>query len=409
MDFAKVNMLIIQKFGGTSIANPERIKNVAKRVARNSGENQVVVVVSALGDTTDTLIELAHQITKEPSLREMDMLISVGEQVSASLLSMALHQEGRNAISLCASQVQILTDSTYGKARIQKIETKRLKKELAKGNIVIVTGFQGITEDGDVTTLGRGGSDLTAIALAGVLKADMCEIYTDVEGVFTADPRVVPLAKKIEKLSYEEMLEMASLGAGVMQTRAVELAKKYGVCFQVRSSLTEEKGTIICEEVADMERLLVSGITTDPNEAKITVVGLSDQPGIAGKVFSALSEKEINVDMIIQSSAGEKRKNISFTVDKVDLAEALSAIETLRNQIEIGSVVSDCDMAKVSVVGVGMMSQPGVAAKMFSCLADKGINIDMISTSEIKISCVVARDKMEESAVALHSAFGLDK
>ncbi|MFH0775795.1 MAG: aspartate kinase [bacterium] len=402
-------MLIIQKFGGTSIANPERIKNVAKRVARNSGENQVVVVVSALGDTTDTLIELAHQITKEPSLREMDMLISVGEQVSASLLSMALHQEGRNAISLCASQVQILTDSTYGKARIQKIETKRLKKELAKGNIVIVTGFQGITEDGDVTTLGRGGSDLTAIALAGVLKADMCEIYTDVEGVFTADPRVVPLAKKIEKLSYEEMLEMASLGAGVMQTRAVELAKKYGVCFQVRSSLTEEKGTIICEEVTEMEKLLVSGITTDPNEAKITVVGLSDQPGIAGKVFSALSEKEINVDMIIQSSAGEKRKNISFTVDKVDLAEALSAIETLRNQIEIGSVVSDCDMAKVSVVGVGMMSQPGVAAKMFSCLADKGINIDMISTSEIKISCVVARDKMEESAVALHSAFGLDK
>ena len=391
------------------MANPERIKKVAKRVARSSGENQLVVVVSALGNTTDTLIELAHQITEDPSLREMDMLISVGEQVSASLLSMALHEEGKKAISLCAFQVQIRTDSTHTKARIQEIETKRIEKELAKGNIVIVTGFQGITEDGDVTTLGRGGSDLTAIALASVLKASDCEIYTDVEGVFTADPRVVPSAKKIERLFFDEMLEMASLGAGVMQTRAVELAKKYGVCFQVRSSLTEEKGTIICEEVACMEKLLVSGITMDPNEAKITVVGLSDQPGKAGKVFSALSEKEINVDMIIQSSAGEKKKNISFTVDKVDLQKALSSIETLRNQIEIEDVVSDENMAKVSVVGVGMMSQPGVAAKMFSVLADKGINIDMISTSEIKISCVITRDKMEEAAVALHSAFGLDK
>jgi aspartate kinase len=401
-------MLIVQKFGGSSVACPERIKNVAKRVAKNSERDQVVVVVSALGDTTDKLLELAHQITDDPSRREVDMLISTGEQVSAALLSMALHQEGRKAISLCASQVQILTDSVHTKARIQEIETKRIEQELAKGNIVIVAGFQGITEDNDITTLGRGGSDLTAIALASVLKASNCEIYTDVEGVFTADPRVVPSAKKIEKLTFDEMLEMASLGAGVMQTRAVELAKKHGVTFHVRSSLTETSGTIICEEVNNMEKLLVSGITMDPNEAKITVVGLSDQPGIAGKVFSRLAEKEINVDMIIQSSAGEKRKNISFTVAKDDLRKALSGIETLRSQIEIGSVVSDENMAKVSVVGVGMMSQPGVAAKMFSALADKGINIDMISTSEIKISCVIERAKMEEAAEALHSAFGLD-
>ncbi len=391
------------------MANPERIKNVARRVAKSSKENQLVVVVSALGDTTDKLIDLAHQITDMPSPREMDMLISTGEQVSAALLSMALHKEGKKAISLCASQVRILTDSTYGKARIQEINTKRIEKELAKGNIVIVAGFQGVTEDEDVTTLGRGGSDLTAIALSAVLKAERCEIYTDVEGVFTADPRIVPSAKKLNSLIFDEMLEMASLGAGVMQTRAVEFAKKHGVCFEVRSSLVETGGTIICKEVNDMEKLLVSGITTDPNEAKITVVGLSDQPGKAGKVFSALAEKEINVDMIIQSSAGEEKKNISFTVDKADLKKALSAIETLRDQIEIGSVISDCDMAKVSIVGVGMMSQPGVAAKMFSCLADKGINIDMISTSEIKISCVIEKAKMEEAATALHSAFGLDK
>ncbi|MDI6751356.1 MAG: aspartate kinase [bacterium] len=404
-------MLIVQKFGGSSVANPERIKNVAKRVAKRSEKDQLVVVVSALGDTTDKLIELAHQITDLPSGREMDMLISTGEQISASLLSMALHGERKNAVSLCASQAQILTDSSYGKARIQEINTKRIEKELQKGNIVIVAGFQGVTEDEDVTTLGRGGSDLTAIALAAVLKAERCEIYTDVEGVFTADPRIVPSAKKLNSLIFDEMLEMASLGAGVMQTRAVEFAKKHGVCFEVRSSLTEAPGTIICKdkEVNDMEKLLVSGITTDPNEAKITVVGLSDQPGIAGKVFSALAEKDINVDMIIQSSAGEEKKNISFTVDKVDLRKALSVIETLRDQIEIGSVISDCDMAKVSVIGVGMMSQPGVAAKMFSCLADKGINIDMISTSEIKISCVIEKAKMEEAAVSLHSAFGLDK
>lgn len=402
-------MLRVQKFGGSSMANPERIKNVAKRIAKSSEEGQIVVVVSALGDTTDKLIELAHQITDLPSERELDMLISTGEQISAALLSMALHQEGKKAISLSAFQVPILTDSTYTNARIKRIEAKRIKKELAKGNIVIVTGFQGITEDENITTLGRGGSDLTAIALASLLKASECEIYTDVEGVFTADPKVVPAARKIERLSYDEMLEMASLGAGVMQTRAVELAKRYGVSFQVRSSLVDAPGTIVSREVVGMEKLLISGITTDADEAKITVVGLADQPGIAAKLFSALAEKGINVDMIIQSSAGEEKKNISFTVAKADLKKALLSIDGIREEIEIEDVVFDEDIAKVSVVGVGMMSQPGVAAKMFSCLASKGINIDMISTSEIKISCVIKRAKMKEAAVALHSAFGLDQ
>lgn len=402
-------MLIVQKYGGSSLANPKRIKDVARRITKTKKKNnKLVVVVSAMGDTTDELIALSHQITKDPQMRELDMLISTGEQISAALLSMAIQEEGFKAISLSGFQVGILTDKTYTKARIKEIDTERINKELSEDKIVIITGFQGITSDEDITTLGRGGSDTTAVALASVLDADACEIYTDVDGVYTADPRIVPKAKKIDIISYEEMLEMASLGSVVLQTRAVEFAKKQGVVIHLRSSFNENVGTIICEEVIKMEEPIISGVITNPDCAKITICGIPDRPGTAAEIFEALAERAINVDIIVQSQSKDEKANISFTVDKADLSASLASIEKTKETLGVEQILFDENVSKVSIVGVGMRSHPGVAAKMFRLLSEKKINIDMISTSEIKISCIIEKNKMEEAARALHRGFGLD-
>lgn len=403
-------MLIVQKYGGSSLANIERIKDVARKIIEEKkGNKNIVVVVSAMGDTTDELITLSHQITENPNKRELDMLVSTGEQVSAALLSMAIQDKGFKAISLTGSQVGILTDKTYTKARIKEIDTGRINKELSEDKIVIVTGFQGITSDEDITTLGRGGSDTTAVALASVLNADACEIYTDVDGVYTADPRIVPKARRIDVISYEEMLEMASLGSSVLQTRAVEFAKKQGIVIHLRSSFNNDGGTIICEEVIKMEEPIISAITTNADCAKITICGIPDRPGTAAEVFQTLADAAINVDVIVQSQSPDKKANISFTVDRADLPLSLASIEKTKETLSYDQILSDPNVAKVSIVGVGMRSHPGVAAKMFRILAEKGINIDMISTSEIKISCIIEKSKMEEAANALHKGFGLNK
>lgn len=402
-------MLIVQKYGGSSLADPKRIKEVARRIIETKKKNNsLVIVVSAMGDTTDELIALANQITKNHPMRELDMLISTGEQISAALLSMAIQDEGFKAISLNGFQVGILTDETFTKARIKKIDTGRINKELLEDKIVIITGFQGITSDEDITTLGRGGSDTTAVALASILNADGCEIYTDVDGVYTADPRIVPKAKKIDVISYEEMLEMASLGSVVLQTRAVEFAKKQGIVIHLRSSFNNNPGTIICEEVMTMEEPIISGVTTNPNCAKITICGIPDRPGTAAEIFQALADASINVDIIVQSQSPDKKANISFTVDKVDLSASLASVEKTKETLGAERILSDENIAKVSIVGVGMRSHPGVAAKMFKLLSEKKINIDMISTSEIKISCIIEKNKMEEAARALHTGFELD-
>ncbi|MEW6621313.1 MAG: aspartate kinase [bacterium] len=402
--------ITVRKYGGSSVATPERIKKVAEQIVRaKKTEHQIVVVVSALGDTTDDLIELAHQITTLPDEREMDMLLSTGEQISCALMSIALTSMGCPAVSLNAQQVEILTDKAYTKAKIQKVSTERILKELKSGKIVVVAGFQGITEEGDITTLGRGGSDTTAVALAAVLDADVCEIFTDVEGVYTADPRIVPDARKIELISYEEMLELASAGAKVLQSRSVEMAKKFGVKIHVRSSFNDSPGTIVCEEVADMEEILVSGVTLNLDEAKITILDVPDKPGMAAKIFTALSDKNTNVDMIVQSAPSNETNEISFTVSKSDLTRAVKIVEEVAKQIGAKEITSDDNVAKVSIVGVGMRSHSGVAAKMFSVLASKGINLDMISTSEIKISCIIKKDRAEDAVKLLHEAFNLSQ
>lgn len=401
-------MLIVQKYGGSSLANTKRIKDVAERIIEAKKNNKLVVVVSAMGDTTDELIALSHQITENPNKRELDMLVSTGEQVSASLLSMAICDKGFKAISLTGSQVGILTDKTHTKARIKEIDRGRINKELSEDKVVIVAGFQGITNEEDITTLGRGGSDTTAVALASVLNADACEIYTDVDGVYTADPRIVRRAKKIDVLSYEEMLEMASLGSFVLQTRAVEFAKKHGVPIHLRSSFNNNYGTIICEEVMKMEEPIISSITTNPNCAKITICGILDTPGTASEIFGALADASINVDVIVQSQSEDKKANISFTIDRADLSLSVESVEKTKESVGWEKMLSDSNIAKVSIVGVGMRSHPGVAAKMFRILAEKKINIDMISTSEIKISCIIEKSKMEEAANAIHTGFGLN-
>ncbi|HAW50459.1 TPA: aspartate kinase [bacterium] len=403
-------MLIVQKYGGSSLASIEMIKNVANRVIKTRKQgNKVVVVVSAMGDTTDELIEKAYKITSSPNKRELDMLISTGEQISSALLSMAIHHEGYKAISLTGSQVGIITDTMHTKARIKGIDTKRIEKELSLDNIVIVCGFQGITVDEDITTLGRGGSDTTAIALASVLDAETCEIYTDVDGVYTGDPRIVKKAKKLDVISYDEMLEMASLGSVVLNLRAVEFAKKYGVVIHLRSSFNDKEGTIICEEVNIMEAPVVSEIASDENCTKITIVGVKDKPGIAGTIFSHLADKGINVDMIVQgASLDEKTNNISFTVTRDDMNESVNVLKGLLPKLSATEVIHDDNVAKVSMVGVGMRSHPGVAAKMFSLLGERNINIHMISTSEIKISCIVEKGKAVEAVRILHSGFGLE-
>lgn len=402
--------LIVRKYGGSSVASPQRIKKVAEQIIEaKKKDSQIIVVVSALGDTTDELIDLAHQITLIPDEREMDMLLSTGEQISCALLSIALISLGTPAISLTAQQVEILTDYAHTKAKIRKISTERILKELNKGKVVVIAGFQGVTEEDNITTLGRGGSDTTAVALASVLEADVCEIFTDVDGVYTADPRIVPNARKVEIISYEEMLEMASLGAKVLQSRSVEIAKKFGVKIHVRSSFNDVHGTIVCEEVANMEDVLVSGIASNPDESKITILDVPDKPGMAARIFCALAEKNINVDMIVQSSSPRQTNDISFTVVRSDLSSAIKITEEIGKEIGVKEVASDDDIAKVSIIGVGMKSHSGIAAKMFETLAKHHINIDMISTSEIKISCIIKREQMEEAVRALHEIFELGK
>jgi len=402
--------LIVQKFGGSSVANPQRIKVAAKRIARYRRKGyKIVVVVSAIGDQTDDLINLMDQISKNPPSREMDMLMATGEQVSVALLAAAIHEAGLEVISFTGAQVGIVTDKSHTKARILDINANRIRDELKKGKIVIVAGFQGVTLDQDITTLGRGGSDMTAVALAKVLKAKVCEIYTDVDGVYTADPRIVKDAKKLDRLSYEEMLELASMGAQVMQARSMEVAKKFNVPIHIRSSFGNKQGTIISKEVKAMEEVLVSGVTANKNEAKVTICDVPDKPGIAAKIFSELAREEINIDMIIQNISKIGATDLSFTVMGTDLKRTLAVSKKISKRVGGEGVTHDKDIAKVSVVGVGMRSHVGVAAKMFTALASKGINIGMISTSEIKISCVIKKKRADEAVKLIHKAFGLGK
>jgi len=405
-----LKMLVVQKYGGTSVGSIERIRNVAKKLARFYHEgHRLVVVVSAMAGETDRLINLASQIAKNPDPRELDVLLATGEQSSAALLAMALKDMGYPATSLVAFQARIFTDDAFGRARIDEIDCARLKKELETGNIVIVTGFQGIDRHGDITTLGRGGSDTTAVALAAALKADICEIYTDVEGVFTADPRICPEARKINKISYDEMMELASLGAKVLQIRSVDVAKKYRVPVHVRSSFIEQEGTMVVDTDAEMERVIVTAVTYNKDEARITVRGVPDRPGIAAQLFKPIGEAGIVVDMIIQNTSEEGITDMTFTVPKADFKKALEIARQAANNIGAERVLGDEHIGKVSIVGVGMRNHPGVAARMFQSLANAGINILMISTSEIKVSCVIGEKEVERAVQVLHEAFDLGK
>jgi aspartate kinase len=401
--------LIVQKYGGTSVGNPERIKNMAGRVAKYHAKgDQVVVVVSAMSGVTDNLIKLAKAIMPLPDEREMDVLLATGEQTTIALAAIALHSIGVPAISLTGAQAGIVTDGVHTKAKIQNITPKRIHELLNEGKVVIVAGFQGQTLEGQVTTLGRGGSDLTAIALAAALSADLCQIYTDVDGVYTADPRIVPGAKKLDEISYDEMLELASLGAKVMQSRSVEFAKKFGVLFEVRSSLNENPGTIVKEEAKHMEGVVVRGVSLDKNQAKVTLVSVPDKPGVAARIFKAIGDANLNVDMIVQNishGSGTPATDLSFTLDKPDLLKAQKVIDGLKPEIGFGNVISTENIGKLSIVGVGMKSHTGVAGIMFETLANEGVNIDMISTSEIKISVVIDLAKGEQAMRAVHKVF----
>ena len=402
--------LVVQKYGGTSMGSVERIRNVARRVARSYDEgNEMIVVVSAMSGETNKLVALCNEMCEFPSEREYDVMVATGEQVSIALLAMCLESMGYKAKSYMGFQVPIITDSAFSKARIEEIDGARIREDLKDGTIVVVDGFQGIDRAGNLTTLGRGGSDTSAVAVAAGLKADVCEIYTDVDGVYTTDPRIVPEASKMEKVSYDEMLEMASLGSKVLQIRSVEFAKKYGVVVHVRSSFNDNPGTLVTKEDADMEAVLVSGITYDKNEAKVSVMRVPDKPGIAAQLFSPLSEANITVDMIIQNVSHEGYTDLTFTVPRADFKKALKIVEETAARVGAAGVDSNESIAKVSIVGVGMRSHSGVASKMFSTLSAEGINILMISTSEIKVSCVID-DKYTELAVrVLHDAFGLAK
>ncbi|MBI5166724.1 MAG: aspartate kinase [candidate division NC10 bacterium] len=400
--------MIVQKYGGTSVSDIDRIRNVAQRVveAKEQG-NDVVVVVSAMAGETDRLLGLAHQISGVPNERELDVILATGEQVSIGLLSLAIQSLGYKARSFTGSQVRIQTDDAHTKARIVNIDAERVRQALSEGEIAIVAGFQGVTAEEDVTTLGRGGSDLTAVAMAATLKADVCEIYTDVDGVYTTDPSIVPEARKLPKISYEEMLEMASLGAKVLQTRSVEYAKNYGVPIHVRSSFSYKEGTMVVKEDAEMEKVVVSGVTYNKNEAKLTVVRVVDRPGIAAKIFGSVAEAGIVVGMIVQNISHDGYTDISFTVPKADYKRALGIVAQAAREIGAQGVSGDDKIAKVSIVGVGMRSHSGVASRMFAALAKENVNIQMISTSEIAISCVI-EDKYTELAVrALHEVFQL--
>jgi len=401
--------LFVQKFGGTSVGTLDRIHQVADRVEQTArAGHQVVVVLSAMSGETDRLMRLAHEVTSQPDDRELDVLLSSGERVTIALLAMELRGRGINARSFTGRQVGIVTNSSHTRARIAKIMASPVHQALAEGVIPVVAGFQGVNERSEVTTLGRGGSDLTAVALAASLKADRCMIFTDVDGVYTADPNIVPSARKIHKLSYEEMLELASLGAKVLQARSVEFAAKYGVPVEVRSSFEEGEGTLVTHEDADMERAVVSGVTGDRNQAKITVVGVPDRPGIAADLFSAVAGSSISVDMIIQNVSQGALANISFTVPRSDLPRAMPLVEKAKAQLGAQAIEVTKEIAKVSIVGVGMRSHSGVASRMFQTLSREGINIMMISTSEIKISCVLDEKDLDSAMRALHQEFGLD-
>ena len=401
--------LIVQKYGGTSVGDPDRIKNVARKVkAAVEGGDQLIVVVSAMSGETDRLTGLASQMQARPNLREMDVLLSTGEQVTISLLSMALHEMGCPAKSYTGSQVKILTDEEHTKARIKDIDAQRIRDDLDEGKVVIVAGFQGVNEKGCITTLGRGGSDTTAVALATALKADECQIYTDVDGVYTTDPRVVPNAKRLEKITFEEMLEMASLGSKVLQIRSVEFAGKYKVPLRVLSSFKEGPGTLITFEESEVEEPIVSGIAFNRDEAKLTVTRVPDTPGIAYKILGPVSEANIEVDMIIQNTGTDGHTDFTFTVHKRDYEKALEILEATAKALGAESVSGDDKIVKVSIVGVGMRSHAGVASTMFETFSKEGININMISTSEIKISVVIDEKYLELGVRALHTAFGLD-
>ncbi len=405
-------MLIVQKYGGTSVASVERIMAVAERVVKTArAGHKVVVVVSAMAGETDKLINLAHRISPNPSEREMDLLLSSGERVTSALTAIAIEGMGQKAMAFTGRQMGIITDTVHTRARIERISGERAKKVLDEGYIVVVAGFQGITEGkDDVTTLGRGGSDLSAVAIASALQADLCEIYTDVDGVYTTDPNIVPEARKLNKISYEEMLELASLGAKVLQTRSVEFAMKYEVPVVVKSSFNDNPGTLVTKEDEDMEKVVVSGVAYDKNQAKITVMSVPDRPGIAAKLFKDIADAGIVVDMIVQNVSGDgKATDISFTVPKTDSRKTLKLTEEIAKELKAKGVTLREDIAKISIVGVGMRTHSGVAAKMFSTLANHGINIMMISTSEVKVSCVIDAKYTELAVRVLHDAFELEK
>lgn len=403
--------LIVQKFGGTSVGSPEKIKAVADRVLRYKNQgNQMVVVLSAMSGETNRLVALASQMQEFPDTREMDMLLSTGEQVTIALFAMAVKEAGGDAISFLGDQVKILTDSVHTKARIESIDSEKILAELEQGRVVIIAGFQGVNELGDITTLGRGGSDTTAVALAAALKANSCEIFTDVEGVYTTDPNVCSKARKIDRISYDEMLELASLGAKVLDIRSVTFAKRYNVPIHVRSTFTETEGTWVVEEDKQMEGLIVSGVTYNKNEARITVSGVPNQPGLAAKIFTPISDADIIVDMIIQNQdAGRGKADMTFTVMRTDYERTLKLLQDVVSKIGAEQVQGDTNITKISIVGVGMRNHSGIAATMFSVLAKEGINISMISTSEIKVSCVIEEKYTELAIRALHDAFELDK
>ncbi|MBU4185705.1 MAG: aspartate kinase [Proteobacteria bacterium] len=402
--------LIVQKYGGTSVADLDRVRYVAKRVAKTFDKgNNIVVVLSAMAGVTDGLINMASQITDSPERRELDVLLATGEQTTAALLSITLKSMNYPAESLLGYQAEVLTDRSFGNARIIDIGASRIKELIEKNNIVVVAGFQGCDPDGNITTLGRGGSDTSAVAIATAIKADICEIYTDVDGIYTADPNICKKARKLDKISYDEMLEMSSLGAKVLQIRSVEFAKKYNVPVHVRSSFSEEEGTMVVNEDSDMEHLVVSGVTCNKNEARITLKKVPDQPGIAAKIFSPIAESGILVDMIIQNTRSGGLTDLTFTVAKTDFNRAIEISKKVAEEIGAEEVLTAEHIAKISVTGVGMKSHSGVAAKMFSTLASENINIRLISTSEIRISCVIEEKYAELAVRVLHSAFGLDK
>jgi aspartate kinase len=400
--------LVVQKYGGTSVASPDRIRRVAKRIVSTAGTNgSVCVVVSAMGDTTDELLTLATDVSPSPHPRERDMLLTAGEQISIALLSMAINDLGREAVSFTGGQAGIVTDTAHGRARIVEMRSDRVRDALDAGRIVIVAGFQGVSTTLDVTTLGRGGSDTTAVALAAALGADVCEIYTDVDGVFTADPRIVPEARKLDTLTYEEMLDLAACGARVLMLRSVEYARNHAVPLHVRSSFKDTEGTRIVSGEESLERAIISGIAHDTSEAKATILAVPDRPGIAARVFRPLADAGVNIDMIVQNVSAEGHTDISFTLPKDDVPGAERILQELATEIEAAGVTVDPDVAKVSLIGAGMKSHPGVAADMFDALAEAGVNIEIISTSSIRVSCVVRAADVERAVRAVHDRFGL--